>query len=519
MVKVLYAHKRHPIEPLGLGYIASSIARGGHESRLELTEEDVKESIDQLEPVINEYNPGIFAQSIIFGSHLYAAELSREIKKRHPEIISILGGPAGTFTPELLERGFDAIVRYEGENPFLSFCDAIDRGDDVGNIPNFWVRENSQLYHTEVKRVKTTLDIDDPTYKEDQGYDPGRRRFVNPTGMLLQKDTLEELPFPDREFLYSQEIYGEGPIKHFMHTRGCAWKCAYCFNVIQNMENKGKGKSVRQRLNEKVVAEINEVKDNPNWPMELVYFQDDVFGPTYRVKDMVEFADVFSSEVGLPFHAHVRFDHIARDPKFAEHLARAGCSGVHAAIESGNDDIRNRVHRRDMSTQQVLTGADYLTKNGIRIMTQNILGAPEETEEQMFETLELNLKVAPTFASASIFQPYPGTSALEHARDIGVVPAQSLNELIDSFGMETFYSTSILIMDPNKKKRLEALQRYFAIAVENPEMYHSGELHKRIEEYEKGNEESKEFVRMYRQHRAEADERLYGVKLDTIVAA
>ena len=35
--------------------------------------------------------------------------------------------------------------------------------------------------------------------------------------------------------------------------------------------------------------------------------------------------------------------------------------------------------------------------------------------EQMLKTLELNIAVQPTFASASIFQPYPGTTALEIA--------------------------------------------------------------------------------------------------------
>src|SRR3989344_7298432 len=169
MKKVLFAHKTHPIEPLGIGYITSSIARGGHESKMILTPKDIDEAVKQICQKVSEYNTDIFAQSIIFGSHLYAAELNKKVKARHPNLITILGGPAGTFTPELIERGFDVVCRYEGEDPFLEFCNALESGKDVGNISNLWVKERPGLYKTEVKRVKQILNVDDSKYKDETG--------------------------------------------------------------------------------------------------------------------------------------------------------------------------------------------------------------------------------------------------------------------------------------------------------------------------------------------------------------
>src|SRR3989344_1243221 len=199
MKKVLFAHKTHPIEPLGIGYITSSIARGGHESKMILTPKDIDEAVKQISQKVSEYNPDIFAQSIIFGSHLYAAELNKKVKARHPNLITILGGPAGTFTPELIERGFDVVCRYEGEDPFLEFCNALDKGEDVGNIPNIWVKVNTDLYHTKIRNLKEILDIDDPRYKEESGFDPDRIRFVNATRNLLQGDSLGNTPAPNRK--------------------------------------------------------------------------------------------------------------------------------------------------------------------------------------------------------------------------------------------------------------------------------------------------------------------------------
>jgi anaerobic magnesium-protoporphyrin IX monomethyl ester cyclase len=513
MVKVLFAHKSHPIEPLGVGYISGAIARGGHKSKMILTYDDMEDAVQRVSSAIESEKPAIFAQSIIFGSHGYAIELNKRIKEKYPKIISVLGGPAATFTPELMDRGFDVICRYEGEDPFLEFCNALEKGEDVGNIPNLWVRENPNLYKTEIKKTKEILDIDNPGYKDDSGFDPGRKRFVNATRTLLQDSALNELPFPDRDILYEHKIFRDGPIKHFMHTRGCAWDCAYCFNVIQNMENKGKGKAVRFRTHKSVVDEILEVKNK--YPLELVYFQDDVFGPAYNIKFAKAFAEEFK-KVGLPFHCHIRYNLVTDE--IAKALADAGCTGVHVAIEAGNEDIRNVVHRRRMTTEQIRNGAAALRKYGIKQMTQNILGAPGETKEEMFETLQLNIDVKPFFASASIFQPYPGTKALEYARDVGALPQKGLNELVDTFGLESFYDKSILALDPKHKRWLEVFQKFFAIAVQNPEIYTSGKLNEMMKPFLDSEDKDEELKKMYRQHRAGVDEVLYGVKLEEVVA-
>ena len=103
-----------------------------------------------------------------------------------------------------------------------------------------------------------------------------------------------------------------------------------------------------------------------------------------------------------------------------------------------------------------------------------VVGMPGETKEQMLKTLELNIAVKPAFASASIFQPYPGTTALEIAANQGVLPTRDQDELIDLFGLETFYNRSILVQDPEHKRWLEGFQKWFALAVANPQIYNSG---------------------------------------------
>jgi anaerobic magnesium-protoporphyrin IX monomethyl ester cyclase len=522
MVKVLFAYQKHPVEPLGIGYLASSIARGGHETKLVLTSEKIDRAVELVEETIRKEKPDIFAQSIIFGSHGYAIELNKQIKRNHPDIVSFLGGPAATFTPELIDRGFDAISRYEGEDPFLEFCNALEEEKDVGNIPNIWVKENPDLYRTDWKLSKISLKPDDPRYGHVNGYDRERRRFVNDTRRLQEGNDLDRIPPPDRAVTYDNlivgteddpKIFADNTLKHFMHTRGCPWHCAYCHVEMMNIENKGKGKTVRRRKNEAVAEEVLDVMKT--YGGELVYYQDDIMGFAHRLEDAIAYADVFQP-LGYPAHGHVRFDTISKNENIAKELRRGGITGVHVAIEAGDEDMRNRVHRRDMTDEQIFRGAAYLDKYGIKKMTQNILGGPGETREQMIKTFEMNKLVRPTFASASIFQPYPGTSELEYARDKGHLPKMDQNRLIDTFGFDTFYSGSILTLDPKHKRWLEVFHKFFAIGVD--EQLDISDLEKRMEPYLKDDSRDHELAEIYQEHRKRKDEELYGFKFKETVA-
>ena len=521
MVKVIFAHQIHPVEPLGIGYLTSSIARGGHETNLVLTPPNIEDALELVSKEVEKHKPDVFAQSIIFGSHGYAIELNRRVLSKHPNLISILGGPAATFTPIIMDRGFDAICRYEGEYPFLEFCNALENKQDVGNIPNIWVRPSPDKYKTEIKKLKENTDENTPGYAHESGFDDKNIRFVNNTRNLLDGEVLDSLPFPDRDILYAHNIFADSPIKHGMLTRGCAFHCTYCHVEMQNIENKGKGKAVRMRSFESLAEEIKMTKElckKKNMPFKLFYLQDDIFGPAYKLEWAEKFADVASREMNIPMHAHVRFDLIAKDERIARALARAGVSGVHIAIEAGDERNRNEVHRRGMTDYEIFTGAKYLRKYGIKMMTQNILGAVGETRETMIKTLDMNIAVKPTFASASIFQPFPGTSSLEKARDTGVLPTADINKLIDIFSESTFYNHSILVNDPAERRWMEVFQKFFAIAVEKPILYGSGELNKMMDPYLK--DPSKDLTELegrYREHRNKKDEELYGVRFKDFV--
>ena len=312
-------------------------------------------------------------------------------------------------------------------------------------------------------------------------------------------ENLDTIAFPDRECVFKYKHVFCGPIKHFIAGRGCPFDCTYCFNASYSALYKGKGRRVRWRSVDNVLAEIKEVIAKS--PTQVVYFQDDTF-ITYR-SWLREFAQKYEKEIGLPYHCHVRADLITGE--IAGLLCDSGCNGVHLAIESGNEEVRKKLLKRPMSNWQILD-AVYTHKDVgkiYNIMTQNILGLPDTTIEDDIKTLELNIECRPLYAWASIFHPYPRTQLGEYAKRSGLYTGD-FSDLSNNF----FDESPLNIPHANK---VANLQKLFALAVEHPEIYHSGLLATLIDLPSVYVRQA--FKKLYQRFRKQKDRELYGVDL------
>lgn len=98
-------------------------------------------------------------------------------------------------------------------------------GIDYSQSPNLWVRKG-----TDIIRNKPS-------------------KLIEP---------LEQIGFPDRGLLYDNyEHLKRNPVKIFMTTRGCPFKCTYCFNHAYNDLYKGLGKVIRRLMVDHVIAELS----------------------------------------------------------------------------------------------------------------------------------------------------------------------------------------------------------------------------------------------------------------------
>ncbi len=420
-MRVLFIVQQIDYEPQGIMHLSSALKAAGHQVELA-----VGAHHDPL-AVAREYRPDVAAYSVITGSQRYYLDVNRRLKTELPGIFSVFGGPHPTFFPEMIhDEGVDGICRGEGEGALVDLVNGLadGGGEAVLGLANWSFPQNGDALANPVR-----------PYVED----------------------LDSLPLPDRALVYDRApIAARSKIKHFLTGRGCPYNCTYCFNHALSEIYRGKGSRFRQQSVDRVIEEVRWVRST--WPLEFVVFVDDTF--VLSTEWLVEFAEKYPREVGLPFFCNTRANLVTAEQ--VRLLKDAGCHCVSMGIEAGNDRIRNDLLKRRMSKEQILEASRLIREGGLHLTTTSMIGLPTSTLEDDFETLELNIQSRPSYAHVFIFQPYPRTELGEFTREHGWMVGT-----FDDIG-EVAWDHSVLKFDDAHKRELAVLQRFFAIGVEWP---------------------------------------------------
>lgn len=221
---------------------------------------------------------------------------------------------------------------------------------------------------------------------------------------------------------------------------------------------KDKGKYVRIRDMDHVIKECQQVRDTTN--VKTIYFADDLFGMSKEW--LYEFMPRYKKEVGLKFVCLLRADLVASDVQYARQLADGGCENVFFGVESGNENLRNTVLRKQLTDDQIYTAAKRLHDVGIKFRTYNIMGLPGETLEDAISTVQMNIDIKADYPWCSIFSPIPGVALTDYAIDHGYLdPSFKTSDINQSFFLDNTLSS------PHKRE-LQNLQKFFQTAVHWP---------------------------------------------------
>jgi anaerobic magnesium-protoporphyrin IX monomethyl ester cyclase len=418
-MRILFIEKQIDYEPLGLLYLSSALRQAGHQVRLAVASE-----VDPV-AIAREWQPHVLGYSVYTGSQTYYRDLNLQIKQV-TDAVSVFGGPHPTYFPEYVEEpGVDAVCVGEGEGAIVDLVAALESGRPLTGIENWWFHRDGTIEQNPVRHLEDDLDL---------------------------------LPFPDRQLLYDQDSFTrQGGIKHFITSRGCPFDCTYCYNHALAEVYRGKGKRVRQMSVDKVIEEVNSVRER--YPLQFVVFLDDLF--ILRTDWLEELAARFPAEVGLPFFCNVRANLIT--PEKMELLRRAGCASVGMGLETGNPKVRNELLRRNLSDDQIVGASRMIRDAGMELLTTNMLGLPGTTLDNDLETLALNHACQPAYANAFLYQPYPRTQLGEYARQHGYVDGS-----LDDIDPSAWERSVLRFSSAQEKRQIENLNKLFALAVEWP---------------------------------------------------
>lgn len=406
-------------EILGFLYVSAMLKKHGHSVELSL--------VSQSRPldIAKSFQPDIIAYSTTTGLHNQYLTINQALKKEIP-FFSVFGGPHPTFFPEMIEEeGVDALCIGEGENAFVELVDSIENQQEYRFVRNFWIKEKGTIYKNEVRPLI---------------------------------DNLDEFPFPDRELLYNKDAFlRNSPVKSLITRRGCPYSCSYCFNHHYHRMYKNKGKVVRYRSVDNVIAELQEIRDN--YPVEMFGFVDDNF--ILSKKWLQEFSEKYAVRFDVPFYCGVHVDQI--DEERCALLKKAGCQAVYMGIESGDETLRKQLLRRNISEEQIRRSASTIKMFGMKLFAQNMLGFPGGSFKTAMRTVFLNMDCQPDFSWVSLYAPFPRTDLGDYAVRHGFFTGAP-----ESIA-PTYHGTSLLnFSSKQEKQQIERMHHLFDMMVKFP---------------------------------------------------
>ena len=206
---------------------------------------------------------------------------------------------------------------------------------------------------------------------------------------------LDSLAWPARETLVGLKNYHPNDLGFVMTSRGCPGSCNFCCSESLW------GKTMRERNINDVIGEIDSV--HKNYGTNKFYLVDDTF--TLSKKRVGEFCDSIR-EKNYEWGCLTRVDKL--DENTLEKMTGAGCSMIKVGIESGSQRVLNLMNKRT-NIGQIKYTAELLNKNNMHWLAYVMVGVPGETSYDVDKTMELIREVRPSYVSAAIYTPYPGT--------------------------------------------------------------------------------------------------------------
>jgi anaerobic magnesium-protoporphyrin IX monomethyl ester cyclase len=380
----------------GIASISATIKAAGHQSALIhiTTRPDADEIVERFGRDYADADIAAFsATSNIFG---HVARVSARLKERFPRLVTICGGPHPTLCPEesIAEPGLDAICIGEGEYPLRDLCDGLQAGKDVLAVPGLWIKRNGQILSSQPRPWIRNLD---------------------------------ELPMPDRElFDFPHSIDREMGRMAVMGSRGCPFNCTHCCNHAFKALCTDGTPYVRFKSVDRIILEIRTfMSQYPD--IGEIHFLDDIL--TLKPSWFREFATQYKEQVGLPYTCNSRFDLL--DEELMELLRDSGCAWLLLGLESGDEEVRRRILKRDQSEERILRLTELGRGKGIQFSLYNMVGIPGETLARARNTVKLNARLRPGARQLSIYYPYVKTELYELCKERGYLTGKSLDSYFE----------------------------------------------------------------------------------------
>lgn len=305
-------------------------------------------------------------------------QLTKLIKSNCNNCIVVLGGAHVTFLPDeaIQYESVDYISRGEGEMMFVELLESLNYG---------------------------TLSINDIL---GLSYKSGGKVIHNPDRKYIEK--LDCLPWAELDKIAIRDY----DIKQLIITsRGCPGRCIYCASAALA------GTHYRNRSAENVFSELHYkyfVKGE-----KYFAFLDDTF--TASKKRLYKFCDYLKkAKMDIVWRCDSRTDILSEE--MIDKITDVGCTSVHIGIESGSQEVINKINKHiNLEKSERLLA--YMSQKGVQVMCSFIIGHHCDTHETIKQTIDMAIRFKKNYnatVGVSINTPFPGTYLYNHLETLGL---------------------------------------------------------------------------------------------------
>ena len=321
--------------PMGVLYIASYLQNKMPEVEINVLD-GLIQGYGRISARINEFRPQILGVSFntILAESAYA--LIDEVKRKHPGVLVVLGGPHATALAEegLMRSKADIVVIGEGEETFYEICSVFRETGDL---------TRSQL--SAIKGIAYRAD-DEIVFSE-------RRPYI---------ENLDAIPFPNRRLVDLADYRGwylskQSPEAIMIFSRGCPYRCTFCSNKVWSLSP-----NLRLRSAKNIVDEIEMLKNE--FGIREVFDNSDEFNNNLdHAKDICR--EMIRRKIGVTWKTQLRAYPLDRE--LVALMSESGCWYVQLGIESGNEATLRGIHKH-ITIEQIMQACRLLKEYKIKVL-------------------------------------------------------------------------------------------------------------------------------------------------------
>jgi radical SAM superfamily enzyme YgiQ (UPF0313 family) len=394
-----------PVAPIGLDYIASSLASVGFV--VDLIDLCFASSFKEaLDTYFKDYDPLAIGVTVRNTDDCYylsqdfiiprIKEIADYIKGKTQRPI-ILGGVGFSVIPEpiLAYVGAEVGIWGDGEKALPALAKRLAAGDDYYAIPGLIFRKDGR-YHSNPPELPELLN----------------------------------LPLPRREAVDNPRYFREGGMGGVETKRGCEQKCIYCADPL------AKGRRYRLRPPSVVADEIEALLAHG---VDNLHLCDSEFNlPYHHAVGICE--EIIRRGLGKKLSWYAYLSPVPFTEELARLMLQAGCRGINFGVDHGADRMLKNLGR-PFTAADIKETAAICHRLEIPFMYDLLLGGPGEDKESLSKTISMMKEINPSRVGISAgVRIYPGTRLAEIGlEDISTGGANLRGSITPDFFAPIFY--------------------------------------------------------------------------------